>query len=55
MFVSTDLWLVQIGVGTWLSPPIKICRKIIKDSNLTYLLGLHGTVIEGDWGDVLNV
>ena len=52
MFVSIDLWLVPIGVGTSLSPDIKICRKIIEDSNLTYLLGLNGSAIQGDWEDV---
>ena len=52
MFVNIDLWLLPIGVGTSLSPYIKICRKIIEDSNLTYLLGLNGTAIQGDWEDV---
>ena len=54
MFVSIDLCLVPIGVGTSLSPYIKECMKIIKESNLTYQLGPNGTAIEGDWGDVFN-
>ena len=51
--LNIDLWLVPIGVGTSLSPDIKICRKIIEDSNLTYLIGLNGTAMEGNWEDVL--
>ena len=52
MFVSIDLCLVPIGVGTSLSPYIKDCKKIIEESNLTHQLGPNGTAIEGDWEDV---
>ena len=54
MFVSIDLCLVPIGVGTSLSPYIKECKNIIEDSNLTYQLGPNGTAIEGDWEDVFK-
>tara|TARA_B100001121_G_scaffold118072_1_gene103810 strand:+ start:1092 stop:1385 length:294 start_codon:yes stop_codon:yes gene_type:complete len=54
MFVSIDLCLVPIGVGTSLSPYIKECMKIIEDSNLTHQLGPNGTAIEGDWEDVFK-
>ena len=54
MFVSIDLCLVPIGVGTSLSPFIKECKKIIEDMGLTHQLGPNGTAIEGDWEDVFN-
>ena len=47
MFVSIDLCLVPIGVGTSLSPCIKECKKIIEKYNFTYELGTNGSVIEG--------
>ncbi len=39
MFVSIDLCLVPIGVGTSLSPYIKECIEVIKNEGLTYELG----------------
>ena len=49
MFVSIDLCLVPIGVGTSLSPYIKECIEVIKNEGLTYELGANGTAIEADW------
>jgi len=54
MFVSIDLCLVPIGVGTSLSPYIKACKEIIEKFNLTHELGANGTAIEGDWGEVFE-
>ena len=54
MFVSIDLCLVPIGVGTSLSPYIKECKKIIETYNLNYELGANGTAIEGDWAEVFE-
>tara|TARA_Y100000589_G_scaffold74994_1_gene68508 strand:- start:11302 stop:11595 length:294 start_codon:yes stop_codon:yes gene_type:complete len=54
MFVSIDLCLVPIGVGTSLSPYIKACKKIIEKCNLTYELGANGTAIEGEWREVFE-
>ena len=54
MFVSIDLCLVPIGVGTSLSPYIKECKKIIETYDLTYELGANGTAIEGDWAEVFE-
>ncbi len=54
MFVSIDLCLVPIGVGTSLSPYIKECKEIIERSNLNYELGANGTAIEGDWIEVFE-
>tara|TARA_Y100001978_G_C23372865_1_gene281773 strand:+ start:210 stop:503 length:294 start_codon:yes stop_codon:yes gene_type:complete len=54
MFVSIDLCLVPIGVGTSLSPYIKECKKIIEECNLTHELGANGTAIEGNWEEVFE-
>jgi len=54
MFVSIDLCLVPIGVGTSLSPYIKECIEVIKREELTYELGANGTAIEGDWNAVFE-
>ena len=54
MFVSIDLCLVPIGVGTSLSPYIKECIEVIKNEGLNYELGANGTAIEGDWDKVFE-
>ena len=54
MFVSIDLCLVPIGVGTSLSPYIRECKKIIEEYNLVHELGANGTAIEGEWGEVFE-
>ena len=45
MFVSIDLCLVPIGVGTSLSPYIKECIEVIKNEGLNYELGANGTCL----------
>ena len=45
MFVSIDLCLVPIGVGTTLSPYIKECIEVIKSEGLSYELGANGTCL----------
>ena len=54
MFVSIDLCLVPIGVGTSLSPYIKECKSIIEQHNLIHELGPNGTAIEGEWVEVFD-
>ena len=54
MFVSIDLCLVPIGVGTSLSPYIKECIEVIKSEGLNYELGANGTAIEGEWDKVFE-
>ena len=58
MFVSIDLCLVPIGVGTSLSPYIKECIEVIKSEGLNYELGANGTakkngiknpILESQW------
>ena len=54
MFVSIDLCLVPIGIGTSLSPYIKECIEVIKNAGLEYQLGPNGTAIEGEWNIVFE-
>ena len=54
MFVSIDLCLVPIRVGTSLSPYIKECIEVIKNEELNYELGANGTAIEGEWDKVFE-
>ena len=54
MFVSIDLCLVPIGVGTSLSPYIKECKKIVEEFDLSHEVGPNGTAIEGEWGKVFK-
>ena len=54
MFVSIDLCLVPIGVGTSLSSYIKEDIEVIKNQGLTYEVGANGTAIEGDWDKVFE-
>ena len=49
MFVSIDLYLVPIRVGTSLSLHIKECIEVIKNEGLTYELGANRTAIKGEW------
>ena len=53
MFVSIDLCLVPIGVGTSLSPYLKSVLKL-SNEGLNYELGAYGTAIEGDWDKVFE-
>ena len=52
MKVIADICLVPIGVGTSLSPYVKIAYETLKKSGLPCTLGPYGTVIEGDYDDV---
>ena len=45
---------MPIGVGSFLSPYIKECKKIIETFDLTYELGTNETAIEGDWAEVFE-
>ena len=54
MWVSIDLCIIPLGVGTSLSPYIALCQKVIQRMNLDYELGPNGTSIEGEWNDVFK-
>tara|TARA_B100000029_G_scaffold377222_1_gene371864 strand:+ start:185 stop:493 length:309 start_codon:yes stop_codon:yes gene_type:complete len=54
MWVSVDLSLIPLGVGTSLSPYIAACQEIIEQTGLDYELGPNGTALEGDWEEVFS-
>ena len=54
MWVSVDLSVIPLGVGTSLSPFIAACKKIIQQTGLDYELGPNGTAIEGEWEEVFS-
>ena len=54
VWVSVDLCLVPLGIGTSLSSYISACQVIIEKAGLDYELGPNGTAIEGEWDDVFE-
>ena len=52
MWVSIDLCVVPLGVGTSLSPFIAACQEVIDKTGLEYELGPSGTAVEGEWEKV---
>ena len=54
MWVSVDLCVVPLVVGTSLSPYIAACKEIIAQTGLAYELGPNGTAVEGEWEEVFD-
>lgn len=46
--------VVPIGAGEHLSPYVAECVKIVKDSGLKYELVATGTIVEGDYDQVMQ-
>ena len=55
MQVMIDLCVVPIGVGVSVSQYIAECEKIIGAARLNSQLHPYGTVIEGEWDEVMAV
>ncbi|MFT4562782.1 MAG: hypothetical protein ACI9BW_002529 [Gammaproteobacteria bacterium] len=55
MNVMIDLCVVPLGVGVSVSEYIVECERIIADAGLSSQLHPYGTVIEGEWDDVMAV
>ena len=53
MKVMIDLCVVPIGVGVSVSAYVAECEKIIHRAGLAATLHPYGTVIEGEWDDVM--
>ena len=53
-WLSVDLCVVPIGVGTSLSPYIAACQRVIANTGLNCCLGPNGTAIEGEWDQVME-
>ncbi len=55
MHVIIDLCVVPIGVGVSVSKYIAECQRIIERAQLKSQLHPYGTVIEGEWNDVMAI
>ena len=53
MKVICDLCVVPLGVGVSLSEYIVECTKVLRETGLKTQLHPYGTIIEGEWDDVL--
>ena len=55
MKVMIDLCVVPAGVGVSVSEYIAECQKLIRAAGLSSQLHPYGTVIEGEWDEVMAV
>jgi uncharacterized protein (TIGR00106 family) len=55
MKVMVDLCVVPLGVGVSVSTFIAQCQRIINDAGLESQLHPYGTVIQGEWDEVMTV
>ena len=55
MKVMIDLCVVPIGVGVSVSEYVAECERLIQQAGLSSQLHPYGTVIEGEWDDVMQV
>jgi len=53
--VMADLVVVPVGEGESLSSFVAEILKVIDESGVTYRLHPMGTVLEGEWADVMGV
>jgi uncharacterized protein (TIGR00106 family) len=55
MKVMVDLCVVPLGVSVSVSKFIAQCQRIINDAGLESQLHPYGTVIQGEWDEVMTV
>jgi len=55
MKVIVDLCVVPLGVSVSVSKFIAQCQRIINDAGLESQLHPYGTVIQGEWDEVMTV
>lgn len=55
MSVMVEFSIVPLGKGASVSPVIARVLKIVMDSGVPYKANPMGTVIEGEWGDVMGL
>ncbi len=53
MNVILDLCVVPLGVGVSVSKHVAACQRVLSDAGLSPKLHPYGTVIEGEWDQVL--
>lgn len=51
----TEFSIVPIGVGSSLGDRLSLIIKIIDESGMPYKVNPMGTVIEGEWEDIINL
>jgi uncharacterized protein (TIGR00106 family) len=55
MSVMVEFSIIPVGKGPSLSPVIARVLKIVVDSGLNYKANPMGTVVEGDWDQVMGI
>jgi len=53
--VMVEFSVLPVGKGVSLSPVIARVLKIVSESGVSYKANPMGTVLEGSWGEVMNV
>ncbi len=53
--IVCEFSITPIGVGESLSPYVARCEKIVRESGLPHMLTPMGTVLEGEWDEVMAV
>ena len=53
--IVCEFSIVPIGAGESLSAYVARCERIVRESGLPHRLTAMGTIIEGEWDDVLDV
>ena len=54
MSILAEFSIVPLGKGTSVSPLIARAMKIVVESGLAYRVNPMGTVLEGEWGEVME-
>ncbi|GAB4308247.1 MAG: MTH1187 family thiamine-binding protein [Candidatus Bipolaricaulota bacterium] len=53
--IVCEFSIVPIGVGESLSSHVARCERIVRESGLPHRLTAMGTIVEGEWDEVLAV
>lgn len=53
--ILAEFSITPIGAGESLSPYVAECMKIVRESGLPHELTAMGTIIEGEWDEVMAV
>jgi uncharacterized protein (TIGR00106 family) len=53
--VIADYTIIPIGHGPSVSAKVAIAVKLIRESGLKHQLHPYGTILEGNWDEVMNV
>lgn len=53
--IVCEFSIVPIGAGESVSPFVARCEKIVRESGLPHQLTAMGTLVEGEWDEVIAV